>query len=48
MKNNMVKIFPIILMILDLSAAFAYLFDGDVRHFIYWLAAATLTASITF
>jgi hypothetical protein len=44
----MTKIFPIILMICDILAAFVYLYDGDVRHFIYWTAAATLTASITF
>ena len=42
------KIFPIILMALDLGAAAVYAFGGDCRHTIYWIAAATLTASITF
>ena len=42
------KIFPIILMALDIGAAVVYGFGGDWRHVIYWAAAATLTASITF
>lgn len=42
------KIFPIILMVLDLGAAVIYAIGGDWKHTIYWTAAATLTASITF
>lgn len=43
-----VKIFPLLLMILDLCAATVYLWHGDIRHTIYWVAAATLTATVTF
>ena len=43
----MTKIFPYILVILDIGAAIVYLFNGDIRHAIYWFAAATLTASVT-
>ena len=42
------KIFPIILMALDLGAAVVYAIGGDWKHNIYGIAAATLTASITF
>ena len=44
----MTKIFPIILMALDLGAAGAYALNCDWKHTIYWFAAATLTASVTF
>lgn len=43
-----VKLFPILLIILDLCAATVYLWHGDIRHFIYWVAATTLTATVTF
>jgi hypothetical protein len=36
------------LIALDVGAALAYAVGGDWRRFIYWAAAATLTASITF
>lgn len=42
------KIFPTILIILDLCAAGVYFHKGDYRMLIYWVAAATLTASITY
>ena len=42
------KIFPIILITLDLAAAMVYLWYGDIKHTIYWFAAATLTATVTF
>ena len=43
------KIFPTILIILDVCAALVYLIhNGDFRHFIYWLAAATLTTTVTY
>lgn len=46
---TMNKIFPTILIALDVCAALMYLFhSGDWRHFIYWTAAATLTATVTF
>jgi hypothetical protein len=42
------KIFPVILITLDVAAAIVYGYHGDVKHTIYWLAAATLTATVTF
>ena len=42
------KIFPCILIILDIAAAIVYARHGDWRRCIYWLAAAVLTGSITF
>nr|DAE42249.1 MAG TPA: hypothetical protein [Caudoviricetes sp.] len=45
----MSKLFPSILITLDVLAAFTYAVqDGDWRHFIYWISAAILTASVTF
>lgn len=41
-------LFPIALITLDCGAAFVYLWGGDVRRTIYWLAAAVLTACVTF
>ena len=40
-------IFPITLIILDVCAGFVYLFNGDIKHFVYWCAAATLTICVT-
>lgn len=40
--------FPTLLIILDLAASVAYATTGDWRRTIYWLAAAILTASVTF
>jgi hypothetical protein len=45
---NKTQIFPLILMILDVLAAFVYLYDGDFKKFIYWISAAVLTWSVTF
>lgn len=42
------KIFPTILIILDVCAAVCYLPCGDYRRVIYWLAAAILTACVTY
>jgi hypothetical protein len=44
----MTKIFPIVLMTLDVLAALGYAWSQDWKHTIYWLAAATLTACVTF
>lgn len=44
----MVKIFPIMLIVLDLCAAGVYASQGDWRRLIYWVSAAVLTASVTF
>ena len=42
------KIFPTVLILLDLSEAVAYAFAGDFRRVIYWVAAAVLTATVTY
>ncbi len=44
----MTKVFPSILIALDVCAAGVYAAHGDWRRFIYWMAAATLTATVTF
>jgi hypothetical protein len=41
------KTFPTLLIILDICAAAGYIPDGDWRKIIYWLAAATLTYTVT-
>lgn len=41
------KVFPTILIVLDVLAAFPYLREGDIRHFVYWIAAGTLTLTVT-
>ena len=41
-------IFPTILIALDVLAAIPYGFKCNVRMMIYWLAAATLTACVTY
>lgn len=42
------KIFPVILIVLDVAAGAVYACHGDWRKTIYWLAAAVLTAVVTF
>jgi hypothetical protein len=44
----MTKLFPSILVLLDLGAAVSYFVAGDWKRSIYWLAAATLTITVTF
>ena len=46
--RNMTKVFPCVLIALDVAAAVVYAACGDWRRLIYWLAAATLTATVTF
>ena len=41
-------IFPTILIALDVGAAVVYAVGGDWKRTIYWLAAATLTATVTY
>ena len=48
MKINYTQIMPLTLMTLDFIAAIGYAVNGDIRRVIYWLAAAVLTASVTF
>ena len=42
------KIFPITLIVLDVGAAIVYACCDAWKHMTYWLAAATLTATVTF
>lgn len=42
------KLFPTLLIVLDICAALAYMPAGDWRRIVYWLAAAVLTACVTF
>lgn len=42
------RIFPTLLVVLDLCASAAYAFDSDWRRVAYWAAAATLTACVTY
>ena len=41
-------IFPVTLIVLDICAAAVYGFNGDIKKLIYWLAAATLSITVTF
>jgi len=41
------RLFPTILIVLDVCAAAGYVPAGDWRKVIYWLAAATLTTVVT-
>ena len=43
-----VYLFPAISVLLNLGSASVYAAHGDIRHAIYWLAAATLTSTVTF
>lgn len=42
------KIFPTVLIALDVAAAVVYAAAGDLRRAVYWFAAAVLTASVTY
>lgn len=44
----MTKLFPTILIVLDMGACIVYLACGDYRRAIYWTAAAILTATVTY
>lgn len=44
----MQKLFPTLLIVLSVCAAVAYASAGDWRRVAYWLAAAVLTAAVTF
>lgn len=41
-------LFPIALMLCDIGAAITYGINGDLHKVIYWIAAAALTAAVTF
>lgn len=43
------QIFPLPLILLDLAAAIVYgIVELDIRKVVYWIAAAVLTATVTF
>jgi len=44
----MTKILPTVLIVIDICASVPYAFAGDWRRTIYWLAAAILTACVTY
>ena len=41
-------IFPTVLIVLDVAASIPYAVRGNLRMMVYWLAAATLTACVTY
>lgn len=41
-------IFPTALIVLDILAAIPCAVKGNIRMMVYWLAAATLTACVTY
>lgn len=41
------RIFPTVLIALDICAAGVYATHGDVRKVVYWFAAAILTTTVT-
>lgn len=43
-----VKFFPTILIALSVASSVPYAYNGNWRLAIYWVAAATLSASITY
>ena len=43
----MTVLFPTALIVLDVAAAAVYGAEGDWRRCVYWLAAAVLTAAVT-
>lgn len=46
--NVPVKLFPVILILLDLAAALVYFKNQNYRMAIYWLSAAAITVCVTF
>jgi hypothetical protein len=46
-KMTKEKILPTLLIIIDVAAALFYIPSGNFRMVIYWFAAATLTAVVT-
>ena len=42
------KLFPTILIALDVCASLVYLFEGARRHFVCWTACAVLTTTVTY
>ena len=48
MNEYFTKVFPAIMILLDLMAALMCGFAGDLRKTVYWIAAAVLNAAVTF
>ena len=42
------KLFPTLLIVLDICAALAYVPTGDWRKVVYWMAATVLTTCVTY
>jgi hypothetical protein len=42
------KLFPTVLIILDVGAAIVYFAHGDIKRAVYWIAAAVLTTTVTY
>lgn len=47
-KEVITKIFPIVLIALDVAAAAVYAANGDAKKAVYWIAAAVLNICVTF
>jgi hypothetical protein len=41
-------VFPTILIVFDVAAALGYAMEYDLRRTIYWIAAAVITACVTY
>ena len=41
-------VFPTVLIALDVGAAVVYAIGGEFKRAVYWFAAATLTATVTY
>lgn len=46
--NKFVYFLPCLLIIIDVGASVVYLCNGDWKKAIYWIAAAVLSAAVTF
>ena len=44
----MTKVFPVLMILLSIGSAVVYAVEADWRRAVYWLAAATITATVTF
>ncbi len=42
------KILPTVLIVIDVAAGIVYACNGDIKRCVYWFAAATLTATVTY
>ena len=44
----MKRLFPVILILLQIAAGIMYIPSGDFRMVVYWIAAAVLNCAVTF